>query len=173
MSPRKERTLMKILPRIRKSLLATLCALALSPTAHAIDLLQAYRLAIQNDARYQAARAEAAASREAEPQAIAQLLPNVSANIARSDHSSDISAPNFMGKISHNRQDYISSNYAVTLRQPLYRRYNFMLYQQAQSQVASAEANLDRNLQDLLIRLSSSYFDALMAEDQLNLALAK
>ncbi|MEN9357080.1 MAG: hypothetical protein RL695_1251 [Pseudomonadota bacterium] len=173
MSPRKERTLMKILPRIRKSLLATLCALALSPTAHAIDLLQAYRLAIQNDARYQAARAEAAASREAEPQAIAQLLPNVSANIARSDRSSDISAPNFMGKISHNRQDYISSNYAVTLRQPLYRRYNFMLYQQAQSQVASAEANLDRNLQDLLIRLSSSYFDALMAEDQLNLALAQ
>ncbi len=164
---------MKTRTPLARTLLAALFAAAVASPAQAIDLLQGYRLAIQNDARYQAARAEAAAAREAEPQALAQLLPNLSANLLRSDKTSGVWTPGFAGGSIHRRQDYISTNYALTLRQPLYRRFNFVSYQQAQAQVVSAEANLDRNLQDLLVRLSGAYFDAMMAEDQLNLVLSQ
>ncbi|MBP9218590.1 MAG: TolC family outer membrane protein [Sterolibacterium sp.] len=158
----------------RPALLAALglATVTVATPATAVDLLQSYRLAVQNDARYQAARAEAAASREAEPQALAQLLPNVGLSLQRSDRSSDIWAPGMFGRVNHSRQDYMSSNYAVTLRQPLYRRFNFALYQQSHAQVTSSEAILDRNFQDLLIRLSAAYFDALLAEDHQRLVQA-
>ena len=155
-------------------LMAMLLAGGLSvPDAQAIDLLQSYQLAIDNDARYQAARFDAAASREAEPQALAQLLPNVGMNLAGSKRATGSWSPNMFGQASYRHQNYDSSNYAINLRQPIYRPYNFALYKQAGYQVESAEANLDRNLQDMMVRLSEAYFDALMAEDTLKLALAQ
>lgn len=161
--------------RLRQTALAsTLAALTVfTLPAQAIDLLQAYDLALQHDARYQMARAEAAAAREAKPQALAQLLPNINASLQRSERGTDSKSPNMFGGMVSRHQDYMSSNYAISLRQPIYRPYNFVLYQQAQAQVASAEATLDRNLQELLVRLSGAYFDALGAEDQLQLALSQ
>lgn len=141
-------------------------ALCAAPPGHALDLAEAYRLALHHDARYQAARAQAAASREAVPQALAQLLPNVSASLSRSKNSTDKEAPDVLGLTKSEEFEYFSSNYALTLRQPIYRKYNFALYSQAQAEVAGAEATLDRSLQDLLVRLSGAYFEALLAQDQ-------
>ncbi len=160
-------------PYARRLLPVAALLAGLSLEAQAVDLLQSYQLALQNDARYQIARAETAAAREAAPQAQAQLLPNISLSLMRSDRSSDIWSPNMLGKMSYRRQDYLASNYAISLRQPIYRRYNFVLYEQAQAQVASAEATLDRNLQDMIARLTAAYFDALGAEDQLRLVQAQ
>jgi outer membrane protein TolC len=53
-------------------------------SAHALDLVQGYRLALQNDAFYQAALAANRAGQEALPQARAQLMPNLSASGTRS-----------------------------------------------------------------------------------------
>ncbi|MCX7178980.1 MAG: TolC family outer membrane protein [Proteobacteria bacterium] len=147
--------------------------LVLSAPAEALNLTQSYQLALQQDAGYQASRAEAAANREAIPMAFAQLLPNVSTNLSRNRNDTSSEVPGFLGATVNNSYDYMSSSYALVLRQPLYRKYNFAQYQQAQSQVASAEASLDKSLQDLLVRLSGSYFEALMAQDQLALVLAQ
>lgn len=141
----------------------------LSP-AHALDLMQAYQRALHHDARYQAALAQAAVSREAVPQARAQLLPNLSTTLARSKNDSDRKSLSSTGR---EQLSYFSSNYALNLRQPLYRKYNFALYSQAKAEVLGAEALLDRNLQDLLVRVSSTYFEALMAQDQHVLILAQ
>ena len=157
----------------RQRLIGLLATLGLSLTAgpgHAMDLLQGFQLALDNDARYQAARYDAAASREAEPQAMAQLLPNIGINMARSQRNTGTRAVDGFGQEVHRQQEYISANYALSLRQPIYRRYNFALYKQAGHQVDSAEANLDHNLQDLMLRLSEAYFEALTAEDTLKLA---
>ncbi|MBN8443304.1 MAG: TolC family outer membrane protein [Thauera sp.] len=158
-----------------RPLFAVLLASALCAAApgHALDLAEAYRLALHHDARYQAARAQAAASREAVPQALAQLLPNVSASLSRSKNSTDKEAPDVLGLTKSEEFEYFSSNYALTLRQPIYRKYNFALYSQAQAEVAGAEATLDRSLQDLLVRLSGAYFEALLAQDQHALARAQ
>lgn len=159
----------------RPSLMLSVAALALalaSPT-HALNLAQSYQLALQQDASYQASRAEAAANREAVPMAFAQLLPNLSSNLSRNKNDTNSAVPGFLGTTVNNSYEYFSSSYALVLRQPLYRKYNFAQYQQAQSQVVSAEASLDRSLQDLLVRLSGAYFEALMAQDQLALVLAQ
>lgn len=159
----------------RLTSVASALALALggATSAHAIDLLQSYQLALQQDAGYQAARADTAATRELEPQAFAQLLPNLSANLSRGKNQTDSAVPGFLGRTVHSQYEYLSANSVLSLRQPLYRKYSFALYQQSQAQVASAEAILDKNLQDLLVRLSGVYLDALMAQDSLNLVRAQ
>lgn len=151
---------------------ALLLALGAAPHARALDLMQSYRLALQQDAHYQASRAEADASREAVPQARAQLLPSISSSLAQSRNDTNSASPGFGGQKVYSNYEYDSSAFAITLRQPLYRKYNFALYRQAQSQVDSAEAVLDKSLQDLAVRLSGAYFEALMAQHQLSLVLA-
>ncbi len=155
------------------SLIVSGIALLGTPLAHALNLSQCYELALQQDARFQAARADTAATRELEAQARAQLLPNVNINLSRNENRLDSTVPGFLGRLQKSHQDYFGSSYVIGLRQPLFRFYNIALLQQAQSQVSSAEAILDSNLQDLLVRLSGAYFEALMATDQLNLVLAQ
>ncbi len=142
---------------------------AASPAIFSLDLAQSYRLALAQDARYQAARADTAASREAVPQAFSQFLPNVSGSMSRSKNYTDSAVPGFGGAIVNSAYDYLSSSFALSLRQPLYRKYTFAQYQQAKSQVVNAEATLDKSLQDMLVRLSGAYFEALMARDQMAL----
>lgn len=156
------------LPRPLACLLSVL-VLGASPIAYGLDLTQSYRLALQQDARYQAARAETAASREAVPQAYAQLMPNISSSLSRNKNQTDSEVPGFLGTRVQNNYEYLSSSYVLSVRQPLYRKYTFAQYQQAKSQVLSAEASLDKSLQDMLVRLSGAYFEALMAHDQMAL----
>ena len=139
--------------RFRRSLVA-LALTGLALPAAALDLSEAYRLALERDAAYKAAQAETEARREALPQARAQLMPNVSMNLSRSRNSTDRESRTPQGNTVSDSYDYFSSNYGVTLRQPLFRKYNFALYQQAGYDVESAEANLDKSLQDLLVRLA-------------------
>lgn len=159
--------------RAAAALVGSLALSLLAAPAAALDLLDSYRLALRNDARHQASIAQAAASREALPQARAQLLPNVSAGLARSRNSTDRQSLDIFGRPARDSFDYISSNYALSLRQPVFRMYNFALYRQAQRQVEGAEATLDRSLQDLLVRLAGAYFEALLAQDQHALVIAQ
>ena len=158
--------------RLRKSLVALALA-GLALPAAALDLSEAYRLALEQDATYKAAQAEAEARREALPQARAQLMPNVSMNLSRSRNDTDRETRATLGGTVSDSYNYFSSNYGITLRQPLFRKYNFALYQQAGYDVESAEANLDKSLQDLLVRLAGAYYEALMAQDQYALVLAQ
>lgn len=162
----------KLRPARLTAVAGALLALVAAADASALDLMQSYQLALQQDANYQASRAEADASREAVPQARAQLLPNISSSLAQSRNDTNSASPGLGGQKVFNSYQYDSSAFAVTLRQPLYRKYNFALYRQAQSQVDSAEAVLDKSLQDLAVRLSGAYLEALMAQHQQALVLA-
>jgi TolC family type I secretion outer membrane protein len=154
----------------RKCLLLCLIAglgLASSPAVRAIDLLQSYRLAVANEPAYQAARAGAAASREALPQAKSQLLPNVQASGTRSQADTTQMVPNIIGQEVTRSFSYPSYNYSLTLRQPLYRMQSWANYRQAEARVSGAEADLENALKDLGVRVAEAYFNALLAEDVL------
>lgn len=157
---------------IGASLIASALSGLASP-AHSLDLVQSYRLALTQDAGYQASRAETAGVRENVPMALAQLLPNISGNLTRSKNYTNRTVSGFSSPMNAGQYEYFSANYALTLRQPLYRKYNFAQYRQAQSQVASVDASLEKSLQDLLVRLSATYFEALLAQDQMALVLAQ
>lgn len=165
-------------PGLRKRKISAIAgAIALTfggvSAAQALDLVQSYRLALANDSTYQAALAANRAGHEAVPQALAQLLPNLSASGSRSKNSTNSNSPGFGGQRNLSTSDYTSSSSTLALRQPLFRMYNFALYKQAQSQEKNADAVLDKDRQDLLVRLSGAYFEALMAQEQIALILAQ
>lgn len=138
-----------------------------------LNLAQAYRAALEQDAVIGAAEAAAAARRERLPQARAQLLPNVSANASRFRNDLDSVQPGLAGQPVRSEQQYTSSSRALTIRQPLYRPFNFADYQQAKAQVEDANATLDKELQNVAVRVSGAYLEGLLAQDQLALVLAQ
>ena len=156
-------------------LASTLLCLSLSSTlsAQPLDLLKAYEAAQLQDATLAAARAAAAAGRERLPQAKSQFYPNISANFSRNKNDLDTTAPNFLGQQQTTNNRYPSSNQTLSIRQPLYRPQLTAQYRQAQAQVDDAEATLAQEEQNLAVRVSGAYFEALLTYDQLDLVLAQ
>ncbi len=142
-------------------------------TPLSLNLSQAYRAALARDAVIGAAEAAAAARRERLPQARAQLLPNISATASRFRNDLESVQPGLGGEPLRSEQKYTSSSRALTLRQPLYRPFNFADYQQAKAQVEDANATLDKEVQNVAVRVSGAYLEGLLAQDQLALVLAQ
>lgn len=157
------------MPKLSRTLAVTAAALAVLTAfpASALDLAQAYRLALEQDATIRASRAAAEAGRERLPQARSQFFPNISANASRGRNSLDTTAPDFLGRETTTHDRYSSSTEAITLRQPLYRKGIMAQYQQAKALVADSEAVLERDQQSLVIRVTQAYFETLLAEEQL------
>ena len=145
----------------------------LSMAAGAIDLVQVYQEAQQHDATILAARATAEAERERLPQAKAQLLPSLNAGLSRNTNRLTSVTPNFLGVEQTSYTSYPSSSQNLTLRQPLYRPQLTAQYRQASALVADANATLQQEEQNLAVRVSSAYFEAMLTNDQLALILAQ
>ena len=150
--------------------LALAAALAASP-AWSIDLLQAYQTAQARDATVRAARAAADSQRERLPQAQAQLRPNLSLSVGRNHNDLSRTQENFARTLVTTQEQYYSFNQALQLRQPLYRKPLWAGLLQAEQLVADADATLDRELNNLTVRVAGAYFEALLAQDQLELVL--
>ena len=148
-----------------------LCGLSLP--AWSLDLLQAYEAARQQDATLLAARAAALAGQERLPQARALLLPNLSVNVTRNNNRLDSTSVDFFGQPQSVFDSYVSSNDSLTLRQPLFRTYLTAQYRQAVAQVEDVNAGLVREEQNLAVRVSGAYFEALLARDQQALVQAQ
>lgn len=147
--------------------------LGLSMTAHGMDLLQAFEAAQQQDATILAARATANVERERLPQAKSQLLPSLNASVSRTTNRLTSVTPNFLGVEQTYDTNYPSSNQSLTLRQPLFRPQLTAQYRQAKAQVDDADAALQQEEQNLAVRVSGAYFEAMLTHDQLALVLAQ
>ena len=157
---------------------ALVCALTSSALAawaqpKVLDLKQVYEAALAQDATIRASRAAADSGRERLPQARAGLLPQVSASAGRTHNNLDSTAPNILGAPVTTNDQYFSDNRSVQLRQPLLNMQRWLQFQQAKSLVEEVEANLDRDLQNLVVRVAGAYFETLMADEQLGLVLAQ
>jgi len=141
--------------------------------AGAMDLLQAYEAARKQDPSLLASRATAEAGRERLPQARAQMLPNLSASLSQNNNQLTSITPDFLGREQTTNRDYRSSNQTVQLRQPLFRPFLTSQYRQTEAQVLDAEATLAQEEQNLAVRVSGAYFDAVLSRDQLALVLAQ
>jgi outer membrane protein len=151
---------------MRFSRLALAAALAAAcGSAGAVDLLTVYRDALVSDATFQSARAQYQATRERLPQAKAGYLPIITgtASAFHNDVNLEI-APD---------QRYSTNSYAVTLSQPIFRMQNWIAISQADKLVFQAEANLALAGQDLILRAAQTYFDVLLAQDNVALSGAQ
>jgi outer membrane protein, protease secretion system len=139
--------------------------------AVAIDLIGSYRRAFDKDPTWLMAKAQSEADKAALPMAIAQMLPNISAG--GSSFKNDLTQVTHANGRYITQPGYYSSNANITLRQPLFRPYLLFNLQQANATVEAAEATLAQGEQDMAVRVSSAYFEALMAQDQLSFVTAQ
>ncbi len=139
----------------------------------AMDLLQAFAAAKLQDATILAARATAQVGRENLPQARAQLLPNISASVGYNKNQLSSTTPNFLGTEQTTQLKYPSQNQTLTLRQPVFRPYLRSQLQQAEARLDDANAVLNQEEQNLALRVTSSYFEAMLTHEQLDLVLAQ
>ena len=163
-------------PRLLKVMVAmamTTSAMTVSAQSSALDFKQVYQAALEQDATIRASRAAADSGRERLPQARAGLLPQVSASAGRNFNSLDTTSPNILGELGTINDRYFSDNKSVQLRQPLVNMQRWLQFEQAKSMVAETEATLDRDLQNLVVRVAGAYFEYLMSDEQLELVLAQ
>jgi outer membrane protein len=153
------------------------CAL---PVAGANDLLQLYHLAQNHDATLQAALAQRDAAIEAKPQALALLLPQVSANASaeRERLGEQLIAPQTVASTTITGCQIAAGattqvcfgdghGYGLNLAQTLWSFQSFSQLREASAAAAAAQANLLAAQQSLLLRVAQAYFGVLSAHDAL------
>ena len=154
----------------RRKLLYALVLAATAQAAGAVDLLSVYREAQSADTVYASARATNAASQEKLPQGLSGLLPAVSVAGNTQYNDRDLQFRN--GTPSTNAR-FNSNSLSVTATQPLFRYQNWITYEQAKNQVSQAEASFLLAKHDLIIRVAQTYFDVLLAQNNVTLAGAQ
>lgn len=148
-----------------RRLAVLLIALGLSApwgSAIAMDLTQVWQLALNHDAAYQAARANYRAAVQKMPQARAGLLPSVSGSLT-GVYQDNRATGDFSQVFQGTR-----SAWALNLTQPVFNWSAIQTYEQSKLQVASAEVQLQLAYQDLMLRVSESYFRILALQDELD-----
>ena len=157
---------------MKRFVAAIALAAALPLGAHAENLLDVYRDARAYDAQYAAAKYALQAGQEKLPQGKALLLPTIglSANLTDNRIESDSKNPTLSPSFS---RDYRTDGYVLNLSQPIYRKQNFIQYDEAGYQVKQAEASFGQAAQDLIVRTAQAYFDVLAAQDTLALVGAQ
>ena len=149
-------------------------AACIGASAWGLELLTAYRTALENDPNFRVAQNTLAAVREVIPQARAGLLPQISASYLRTENDTlNRQTLPAGGRTVDNRTAYIGESKVLQLRQPIYRRYNWANLSFAEAQVAAAEAGFEKDRQDAGLRVTQAYFDVLLALAQVRVLEAQ
>ncbi len=130
------------------------------------SLVDLYASARGFDASYQSAKSQYDATIARADQAKAAILP--SANLA-----AGLSRTNLENGSPVTDRTYDTQSATITASQPLYRPGNLVSYRQGLKQVDLAQAQLAAADQDLIVRVSQSYFDVLAAQDSLTFIKAQ
>jgi outer membrane protein len=160
---------------MRRVIATAWVSLALVGVAQAKDLVQVYDDAVRFDPQIQEADATRMAAREASPQALAALLPQISgtAAISRTRSQTDsveafpnpddpaalLPLPLSIGGYTDERQ------YNVQLQQSVFSWANWKTLSRAHKQVAQAEADYKAAQENLIQRVATAYFNVLAAQD--------
>lgn len=155
---------MRQIKRLKPILLALAITAAAPGMAHAEDLMQAYRQARQNDPQLALADANRRSTHEGINQARAALLPQVDASLGISQNNSGVTDP-LLGYSGHQRSRQLSLN----LSQSLFDLSRYEDLKAADNLSSSQNAQYQAATQDLLVRVSTAYFNVLTAKDQVKI----
>lgn len=148
-----------------------------APLAQANDLEDLYNLARSRDAALATATFQRDAAKEAKPQAVAQLLPQISAGGSagreRVGYDNSTLGPGAIANCApsidaNGERCYANTRgLSLTLSQTLWNVQAYSLAREASSQAEAAEATWRGAEQSLLLRVAQAYFGILSASDQL------
>lgn len=154
-------------------LFALVTAGLLAPAlCHGVTLLEAYKLALQNDPKFRAAQAEGRASSTAIDQARAGFLPTIRFDIEHTDTRQRIlksQNPIFGAGFTQ----FPTDNETLSINQPIFRKDVIERFAQAKAIVRQAEFTVLAAEQDLMLRTTAAYLVVLAASDSLAFARAE
>ena len=141
------------------------------------DLFELYLEALQNDPVLSSERYQNEAVKELINQGRSLFLPSISAlanfddrNQARKFLNTDSSLNTSSSLYTRgNKADYDAYGYSVVIRQPLFNYSAYSTYKQILAQTSLSDKKFHLVQQDLMMRISELYFDALLAKDKVEL----
>jgi outer membrane protein len=135
--------------------------------AQAQSLSDLYHAAQDYDATYLSARKAFDATQAKADQARSGLLPTVGLSAGVSHSNVDYPS------LPVPSASYTSNNVALAASQPLYRPANRIGFEQGQKSIVVAQNQLKAAEQDLIVRVTTAYFDVLAAQDTLTFVKAQ
>ena len=126
-------------------------------TSYADDLHQIYQKALETDPALQQAQARRDAAMAAIGATRASLLPQVNLT---SSYSNTF-------RSNRDAREAEVMNASLELNQSLYSRANWVNLSRSEKVASQADTNYEAALQDLMVRVSTAYFEVLSAQDQL------
>jgi outer membrane protein len=156
-------------------------SLCLFSPVHGADLSDVYQRALRNDPQLREAEANRLASLEARPQALSSLLPQLTGTGSYvHDESTNTflvySAPTATTPGAVAPETVLTTGntpqWALQLRQTLFRWDQISTWRKAGIQVAQAEVDFRAAQQDVILRTATVYFNVLAARDTLDAAEA-
>lgn len=154
-------------------------ALTLPATVMGADLNEIYQRALRNDPQLREAENNYQAALEAKPQAVADLLPQVTGTAGYVHDNNDTQSPYLSGTgtsatFSTIRQISSSNTqqWGLSLRQTILDFDKLIKVKQTDAQIAQATVNVHAAQQDMILRAATAYFNVVDADDALNFSKA-
>ena len=135
----------------------------------AIDLIQLYQEAAFSDPVLNAARFNFQASKELYWQGLSLLLPQANATPGGTRYYQHGAGSTVVSNNAGNSRVFDQKSYTVTLTQPVFNMGALEAFKQGDLNTKIADMNFYQAQQDLILRVSQAYFDALTSQDNVTL----
>jgi outer membrane protein len=142
---------------------------SIANTGQTTDLIQLYQEAAFSDPVLNAARFNYQASKELYWQGLSLLLPQASATPIGTRYYQHATNGSALTSYSGNSRVFDQQGYTVTLTQPVFNIAAFEASKQGDLNTKIADMRFFLAQQDLIIRVSQAYFDALTSQDNVEL----
>ena len=151
-------------PSVKKSVgMACLLASSLITPAYSESLLQVYQHAKQNDVQLKVSEVGYLAALEAKPQILSALKPRVDLN-ANSSYNLQYTGRTIRGD---DGAAFLNLGYELSLSKPIINKKLNAQVEQVAASILQAKASLEKDRQDLIVRVAEAYFQYLKANDTL------
>ncbi|MBS3809682.1 MAG: TolC family outer membrane protein [Desulfobacterales bacterium] len=149
-----------------------ICLMVFTSFLHARDLEDVFELALEKDPRFAGMQYERNAEEEVLRQAWGEVLPTLTAEGAHTETSQEIiSTDNEV--YGSGDSDYPTTEYTVSLTQPLFDFASYMKIKSAGTNFKGAELEVAAARQELTVRVATAYFGVLAARDRLRVTGAE
>ncbi len=134
------------------------------------DLVETYRLALENDPALKRAYYNQLAIGESKSQSIAQMLPSLSVTGTTTRERLNNKKQTFQNS---GVQNYSVHGFTVNFSQPIFHWDHWVSLGQSENRIAQVEAEYQAELQNLYVKTTEAYFNVLSAQDNLEFTIAE
>jgi outer membrane protein len=153
--------------------IALAVVLSFSSNVQAQSLVDLYEIARGYDASFISAKAQYEANLAKANQTLGGILPNISLGSTATRTNAELTYDKPTSTYVNGQNTYGNYTANVTMTQPIYRPAVWATYKQGGRQLLQATAQYEAAEQELLVRVTQTYFDVLSSQDSLEFVKAQ